>query len=105
MTTQKRGAESQTNVELRKTKQASILILKNEPENNIIDRFSSYQKPIRFFAILIKFKNFKLKLENRGTKLTCKIIKHVEIKFLKYLQSKMFCKNDERLKKCNYLYR
>ena len=84
--------KSLINVELRKTKQVSMLILKDEPENNIIERFSSYQKLIRFFAILIKFKNFKLNLENRGNKLTCKEIKHAEIKFLKCLQSKIFKK-------------
>ncbi|XP_043466423.1 uncharacterized protein LOC122501193 [Leptopilina heterotoma] len=52
--------ESEVKTELKKTAQVSMVTL-NEKENiDIVGKFSSYNKLIRFFAIMLRFKNFKL---------------------------------------------
>ena len=54
---------------------------------------------LRFFAIMLRFKNFMCKIENDNCKrISYTELKVVEIKYLKYLQGLMFSsEQDSRL--------
>ena len=68
-----------------------MISMQNESDLNIAERFSSYNKLIRFFAIMTRFKNFKLNIEScKSNRLTYKEIQKTELKYLKYLQGLMF---------------
>ena len=82
--------ESEINSEKKKSINITMLNAGESVMENIITRFSSYIKLIIFFAILIEFKNFKLKREKDSIKkITLKEINSAEKKFLKYLQGQM----------------
>ena len=79
------------NQELKKCAQISLLNIKEQSKTEIVSKFSSYYKMIRFFAVMVRFKNFKLKIEGfKGKRLTFKEIQETENKFLKSLQKIMF---------------
>ena len=91
--------EREVSAELKKTAFITMLDVKEVTSFDIIEKFSSYSKMIRFFAIMIRFKNFKLRVsKNKGNRITYQEIREAESKFLKYLQGEMFMrKNDPTL--------
>lgn len=71
--------------------QLTMLNVNDEVNFDIVDKFSSYNQMIRFFAIMLKFKNYKISGEfTNGIKLTFKEIQNPETQFLRVLQNKMF---------------
>ncbi|XP_076283978.1 uncharacterized protein LOC143210727 [Lasioglossum baleicum] len=91
--------EDEVNGELKKSAQISMLNPGRETEFNVAERFSSYNKMIRFLAIMLRFKNFKLKKDsNIGTRITYQEMYQAELKHLKYIQEQIFLsKNDPKL--------
>ena len=73
--------EDEVRGELKKSAQITMLSA-TEQDQKIIEKFSSYNKLIRFFAIMVRFKNFKLKLKNSESKrITYQEMLGVELKF------------------------
>ncbi|XP_051161418.1 uncharacterized protein LOC127281645 [Leptopilina boulardi] len=84
--------EDEVRVEVRKSAQIALLNADDQINFSIVDKFSSYNKMIRFFAIMLKFKNYKINGElTNGKKLTFNEIYKTEKQFLKVLQNDMFC--------------
>lgn len=77
----------------------SLLNVKEQVNFDIVDKFSSYNKMIRFFAIMLKFKNYKLTGElTNGRMLTFKEVNNAEIQYLKVLEENMFsCENKKKI--------
>lgn len=83
--------EEEVGAERRRSAQLTMLNVNDEVNFDIVDKFSSYNQMIRFFAIMLKFKNYKISGEfTNGIKLTFKEIQNPETQFLRVLQNKMF---------------
>lgn len=89
--------ENEVNSELKKSAKISMLSVKHI-DINLVNKFSSYNKLIRFFCIMLRFKKFLKKETIESKYLTCKEIHETEVKFLKCLQEEWFSlKNDPKL--------
>ena len=74
--------ENEVGGELRRSAQVTVLNTEEKTDYNYLEKFSSYNKLIRFLTIMLRFKNFKLKIENyTGNRLTCQEIFQTELSF------------------------
>ena len=90
--------ENEVRSELKRSVQISMLIAEEKTDFEVVEKFSSYSKLIRFFCIMLRFKNFLLKRKpETGNRITYQEICETELKFLKQLQKYMFQSKDPKL--------
>ena len=85
---------------LKEVKKSNVVLVASEANFNVLEYFSSYQKLLRFLAIMRRFiENCKLKKNLRNQKalqkvqpfvLTVKEVKQAEIRLLDFIQKQLF---------------
>ncbi|XP_058805274.1 uncharacterized protein LOC131672213 [Phymastichus coffea] len=93
------GETDEDEVSREMKKSAQIAMSCGEIDFSIIDKFSSYQKLIKFFTIMLRFKDFLVNKKSIQRKyVTYREVYNVERKFLICIQQQMFLpKNDPKL--------